>query len=335
MSILRHKFLKKYTPPLIIAELGLNHNGSVNLAKKSIRAAKLAGADVVKLQTFKTESLCSAKSKYFKFFKSCELNKKQLINIFNFASEEKIPIFSTVLDQWSADIISDFNPPFIKIASGDITHIPLIKYIAKKNIPIILSTGASNIDEIREAIKSIRNTNKKLPYHLLHCISNYPTNPEETNMLCMKTMKQKFRVPIGFSDHTTSNEASLVAVTLGAEIIEKHFTLDKKLKGPDHALSADPKEFAALVKSLKIVNKIKGQPKKELVEGKKIVFLIRRSLFATRTIKAGEKIKIDDINISRPAKGIQPKFINKVIGKKPTKTIKKNSPITWNCFNKL
>ena len=154
-------------------------------------------------------------------------------------------------------------------------------------------------------------------------------------MLCMKTMKQKFRVPIGFSDHTTSNEASLVAVTLGAEIIEKHFTLDKKLKGPDHALSADPKEFAALVKSLKIVNKIKGQPKKELVEGKKIVFLIRRSLFATRTIKAGEKIKIDDINISRPAKGIQPKFINKVIGKKPTKTIKKNSPITWNCFNKL
>lgn len=335
MDFFKHRFIKKFVSPLVIAELGLNHNGSLKLAKKSIKSAKLAGADMVKLQSFKTESLCSENSKYYKLFKNCELNEKQLYSLFEFANKEKIILFSTVLDQWSADIISKFKPPFIKIASGDITHIPLIQYVAKKNIPIILSTGASSLNEIREAVKSIKQVNKNLSYYLLHCISNYPTAPEDANISCIKTMKKIFKVPIGFSDHTNFNEPSLIAVALGAEIIEKHFTLDKKLDGPDHALSANPEELYSLINSLKKVNKIKGEKNKKLFEGKNLARMIRRSLFLNKTIRAGEKVNFQDITVSRPAIGIEPKYLNKVIGKKVKRTLVKGSALKWSHFNNI
>ena len=323
------KYFRKIRLPLVIAEIGLNHNGDVNLAKKSIKAAHLAGADLVKIQTFKAISLCSEKSKYYDFFKKCELNEKQLVNLFKFSSKLNINLFSTVFDEWSANIISAFKPPFIKISSGDISHIPLITCVAKKNIPIILSTGASNINDIKTATHAIKKSNRNLEYYLLHCVSNYPTDPKSTNLLCLEDLRKKFKVPIGFSDHTTSNETSLIATALGAEIIEKHFTLDKKLPGPDHALSADPKEFKNFVKSVKLVNEIKGKNKKTLVEGKSLAKAIRRSIFAKRTIKSGSIIKIDDIKISRPVIGIEPKYMNKIIGKKIIKTIPKEAAIKW------
>tara|TARA_B100000401_G_scaffold395524_1_gene304518 strand:+ start:230 stop:1231 length:1002 start_codon:yes stop_codon:yes gene_type:complete len=315
--------------PFLIAEVGINHNGSIDLAKETILSAHKAGASAVKIQTFKANSLCAEDSQYFSIFKKCEFNEHELKELYTFANNNKINLFSTVFDEWAVDICSTLNPPCIKIASGDITHIPLIEYTASKGFPIILSTGASSIQEIDDAVKAIKRINQKLEYCILHCISNYPTKPSEVNLLAMKTLEEKFRVPIGFSDHTHGNEISLAAISLGANIIEKHFTLDKGLEGPDHSLSSDPKEFENLVQSSVNISMAFGKKEKQAVESKDLIKQIRRSIFANSNIISGTILEKNMISITRPEIGIQPRYLNDILGKKIKNTINKGSPITW------
>ena len=325
----KKELLRNFKLPIVIAEIGLNHNGDVNLAKKSIKAAHLAGADLVKLQTFKSASICSEKSKYFNIFKTCELSKKQLKHLFNFAQNENINLFSAVFDEWAVDTISEFDPCLLKIASGDITHIPLIQYAAKSKIPLLLSTGGSTMKEIKESVNSIKKIDKKLAYYLLHCVSNYPTSIKDTNLLCLQEMENIFKVPIGFSDHTKSNITSIAASSLGAKFIEKHFTLDKRLSGPDHSLSSNPKEFKNLVDSVKLAYISRGKKRKKPVEDSMVIKIMRRGLYIKEDISSGERITPNNIIVSRPSSGIKPKFYNKILGKKTSRSLKKGSSLKW------
>ena len=326
------QYLEDNKTPFIIAEVGINHNGDMDLAKKSIKIAYEMGATAVKIQTFKASSLCAETSQYYKLFKNCEFTESQLIELYDFANNNNIPLFSTVFDEWAVDICSSFNPICFKIASGDITHIPLIKYAASKGLPLILSTGASNIREVEEAVEAIKSVDENIEYYLLHCVSNYPSKPNELNLNAIKTLKQKFNVPIGFSDHTIGSEASIAATVLGATLIEKHFTIDNNLDGPDHKLSSSPKDFKSLVKSIKIASETLGTAEKKPVEEASLITQIRRSIFAKCNISAGDIVDENMLTISRPAIGVLPKYYNNIIGKKVLLNINKGDPILWDHF---
>ena len=328
MKIANQNIGKEHNP-FIIAEVGINHNGSLDLAKETILSAHQSGASAVKIQTFKANSLCAEGSQYYDIFKKCEFSESQLIELYQYASKNNINLFSTVFDEWAVDICSSLNPPCIKIASGDITHIPLIEYTASKGFTIILSTGASTLSEVEEAVNAINSIDKNLEYCILHCVSNYPTRPAEANLLAMTELSNKFKVPIGFSDHTDGNDVSIAAVSLGAQIIEKHFTLDKTLDGPDHSLSSNPEEFNKLVNSTKTVFSAKGIMKKQPVEDINLITQIRRSIFASCDISYGTLLEKTMLSITRPIKGIEPKNMKKIIGMKAIKNISKGDPIQW------
>ncbi|OUU13559.1 MAG: hypothetical protein CBB97_26015 [Candidatus Endolissoclinum sp. TMED37] len=261
--IKKNKVIFEYDKPFLIAEVGINHNGSLALAKKTILKAKKSGASAVKIQTFKTESFCQNSSKYYSLFKSVELNAKQVSSLYKFAKQNNILLFSSVFDEWSTDLNYKNKAQLLKIASGDITNLPLIEYASKKKLPIIISTGGSTIKEIEEAVKTVYLINKKIKIALLHCVSKYPAKADECNLKSMLIIKEKFKLPVGFSDHTIGIETSISAVALGAEIIEKHFTLDKNLPGPDHKLSSDPDEFKKLSLVIKTAYLSIGNKKKK------------------------------------------------------------------------
>ena len=313
--------------PLVIAEVGINHNGNLELAKQIIEAAKDSGADVVKLQTFKAESFCSKSSPYFKIFKKCELTKSDILQLITFSKKIKINIFSTVFDNWSLNVWKNLSPVCYKIASGDITYFPLLKKIALTGKPIIVSTGSSNMQEVENALRTIKEVNEKAVIFVLHCISNYPAKVKEVNLLSMVNIKKKFSVEVGFSDHTNNNISSIAASALGAKIIEKHFTIDKSLNGPDHKLSADPYELKKLVKQVKSAYLSRGKENKIPVEKKKTIVAMRRSIFAAIDIKKGQIFNNKMLSFTRPVVGIEPQNYEKVLNRKAKRNIKKGSPI--------
>jgi N,N'-diacetyllegionaminate synthase len=318
-----------YKSPFIIAEVGLNHNGDLDLAKATIKAAHESGASAVKLQTFQPESLCSPNSQYFSLFKQCYLNKKQIESLIDYSYSSGITLFSSVFDKWSVDIWNKKNTKFYKIASCDINNIPLLEYVAKTSIPTIISTGASNIEEVDYAFKTLKRINNDIDISILHCVSNYPALPENINLKSINYMKNYFDCPIGFSDHTKDNIASIAAVAAGANIIEKHFTLDKNLDGPDHKHSSDPSGFNELVKNINLVYVAMGEDHKVPSELPQTIIQIRRSITAKNNINKDEKLNIDNIIISRPGNGIEPKDYKKVIGMRVKKDIKKGQTICW------
>lgn len=313
----------------IIAEAGINHDGDFVQAKKLVQEAAKIGADAVKFQTFKAEEFCSEDTEYFDLFKSLELKTDEWIELANFANDIGIIFTASVFGEESTDFLKEIGAPVYKIASGDLTHLPLLKYISKENMPIILSTGMSTIGEVDEAINSIYSAGNK-EVALMHCVSNYPTRYQDTNLNFIQTLKEAFKIPVGFSDHTEGILIPILAVVKGADIIEKHFTLDKNLPGPDHKLSIEPNEFEKMVKNIRITESALGNGIKKLTEGEEeIKKLARRSITAKVDIPNGKKITKGEIKILRPGIGVEPKFLDLIVGKIANTNIKKNQTITW------
>lgn len=327
----------------IIAEAGLNHNGSLYIAKQLVDAAKKAGCDAIKFQTFKAASRISKKIKAVKYaetiiglqetiydmFVRLAMSFGEQEEIFNYARTKGIEIFSTPFDFESVDFLNSLGVNMFKIASMDLVNLPLIEYAARTGKPIILSTGMSTLGQIEEAIETVvRTGNPNLM--LLHCNSSYPASPEEMNLNVIKTLKQCFGVPTGLSDHTIGLFVSQIALTIGAAIIERHFTLDRMLEGPDHILSSDPQEMAQLVTMSKRIPAILGDGVKRIQPNEyDTINTQRKSLYAARDIKKGQVIAEDMIAIRGPGGGLFPKYKDIVIGRVAREDIKEDFPVTW------
>jgi len=330
-------------PTYIIAEAGLNHNGNIDIAKKLILNAKKCGCNAVKFQSFKAESRVSKKVNSVNYseeadglqenihdmFKRLSLNFKETKEIFNYAKKQKIEIFSTPFDEEQIDTLEKLNINFYKIASVDLVNIPLLEKVSKTLKPVILSTGMASLSNVEDAVDVFRrNGNKNLI--LLHCLSSYPANENEINLRAIQTLKKSFNIPVGFSDHYPGIEISLMSIGLGANIIERHFTLDKNLEGPDHILSSEPKEMKKLVDISKNSQNILGDGVKRIQPSEYIVINSqRKSLYAKKDLKKGEKITKKNITIKGPAGGILPKYLDLIINKKIQKKVDKDYPITW------
>ncbi len=316
-------------PTYFIAEAGLNHNGDLNIAKQLIKTAKDCGANAVKFQTFKTEEFLAKSSQYFDVFKNVELTYEDFGELSDYAKKVGITFFSTPFDVTSADALYDLNIPCFKIASSDLTNIPLLDHISKFNIPMIISTGLATMNDVIDAIDVCKkNDNNQLI--ILHCIANYPTQPEETNLDAITTLKQKFPFPIGYSDNGDSTLVDLVAVSLGASVIEKHFTLDRNSNGPDHFFSIEPVELKKLISQIRLIEQIKGtgikSPQKSELAN---ISAIRKSITAKLDLQQNQVLILNDLSVKRPATGIEPKHLHQIIGKKLNKSIKKDTPLTW------
>jgi len=328
----------------IIAEAGVNHNGDIRLAKKLIDVAKESGADAVKFQTFITEKIVTknaskanyqkiitgTKESQYQMLKKLELAQNDFLKLKKYADSENILFFSTPYDEESVEFLYKTRIPAFKISSADITNYPLLTTVAKKKLPIILSTGMSTLGEVKEAVNLIKETgNKKLI--LLHCNFNYPAKIEEVNLLAMKTLSQTFQVPVGYSDHTEGIEIPIAAVSLGACVIEKHFTLNKNLPGPDHKASLEPKELREMINKIRNIEKALGSPIKFPTKSERLNRRIsRRSIVAAQNLSRGMIITPDKILVKRPGTGIPPKRIKNVIGRRVIKDIKLDELITWN-----
>ena len=330
-------------PCFIVAEAGVNHNGDINLAKRLVDVAKEAGADAVKFQTFTAEEIVTesaekapyqkettgAEESQFEMIKRLELSEKDFGELFTYAQEKGIIFLSSPFDKGSVDLLDELGVPAFKIPSGEITNLPLLKYIARKKKPVILSTGMATFGEIEEALAAIRQEGVD-EIILLHCVSCYPARIEDMNLRVMGTLRQAFGLPVGLSDHSLGITVPIAAVALGAYAIEKHFTLDKKLPGPDHRASLEPGELKEMVKALRDVEKALGngikRPTVEEEENKKVG---RRSIVARVDIPAGAVITEEMLAIKRPGGGLEPKFISLLIGREAKANIISGEVITF------
>ena len=348
------ELFKTYNPcedklyePYIIAEAGVNHEGSMEIAKRLIEEAKEGGADAIKFQTYKAESLASknspaywdttkepTKSQYELFKKHDSFWKDEMYELKEYCDKVGIEFMSTPFDIESADFLNKIMDVF-KISSSDITNKPFIEYICKFNKPIILSTGASYLYEIQEAVSWIEKFNN--PLALLHCVLNYPTPDENANLGMILGLKRAFKDKIiGYSDHTLPKDMKVleIATLLGARIIEKHFTHDKTLPGNDHYHAMDKEDLKLFRKNLKRVFEILGEFEVKALEDEEIARKnARRSLVAKRFIPKGKIIEYDDLTFKRPATGISPKFIDEVVGKKANRDIQEDEILKWNYIN--
>lgn len=332
----------------IIAEAGVNHNGDIDTALRLVDMAKKAGADAIKFQTFKSERLVAfstPKAKYQKantgsnesqleMLKRLELTNDNFKRLFSYCRKKGIFFISTPFDEKSADMLDRLGMNIFKIPSGEITNKPLIQHIATKNKPVILSTGMSYLNEVEKAVEWIYDIWNKSGFNqqltLLHCVSNYPAHAEDVNLYAMNTLKTAFGLSVGYSDHTLGIEIPIAAVAIGAKVIEKHFTLDRNMKGPDHKASLEPDELKAMVKAIRNVEKAMGDGIKRPTEKEDETRIIaRRSLVAKRDIKKGDVIRSGDIIIKRPGSGILPEFKDIIKGMKAGKNIKADSVIKW------
>ena len=317
----------------VIAEGGLNHNGDINIAKKLIDSAKECGANAIKFQTYKTENFVRETNQYFDVFKNAELNFEQFEELKNYSKNIGLTFFSTPFDIESAEFLNQLEIPCFKIASSDLTNLPLITKIAKMQKPMIISSGLSTMNEINDAVNCcLFEGNNQIA--LLHCVANYPAQPNEVNMNVINTLKKTFGFPIGYSDNGESSLVDIVAVSMGANIIEKHFTLDKKMSGPDHSFSIDPNGLKSLISQIHELDQMKGDgikiPQFSEIKNR---LTIRKSITAKRDLQQGEKIQEGDISIKRPADGIEPKYLTMILGKTINTNIKKDSPIFWSSIS--
>ena len=323
------KVIGPHKPTYFIAEAGLNHNTDIKLAKKLIEEAHNCGADAVKFQTFKSEKFLTTTSSYYNGFKQAELSYDKFAELKDFAKSVGITFFSAPFDIESADFLKEIGVQCFKIASGDFTDLPLIRHVAKMNVPMIISTGVANMEEVEEVVNlCMFESNKKIA--LLHCIAHYPTDPEEANLLAMDTMRKKFQVPVGYSDNGESLLVDIVAASMGANLIEKHFTIDKKLPGPDHFFSIDPAGLKDLISKIRIVESMHGDGiKAPQISEMEVRQDIRKSITAAEDISENEIITAEKLLTKRPAIGIKPKYFERVVGKKANKKIKKDTAIQW------
>lgn len=332
-------------PTFIIAEVGVNHNGSLVLAKQLIDKAVEAGVDAVKFQTFKADKLVTLnaqKAQYqqdntgdgnqYCMLKKLELSQYDYFEIKRYCDYKKILFMSTPFDFESVDLLEQIEVPIYKISSGDLTNIPFLRHIAKLNKHIILSTGMANLCEVEIAVNEIK---KYGNYNiiLLHCTSNYPTSYEDVNLNAMITLKNAFNLTVGYSDHTVGIDIPIAAVSMGAKVIEKHFTLDKTMEGPDHKASLDPIELKKMVKSIRNVEKAFGDGIKRCNKSEESTRSVaRKSIVASSNMKRGDVISYGNITFKRPEGGLSPIYIDEVIGKMCTADIEKDEYITFEKF---
>lgn len=318
-------------PCFIIAEAGSNHDGKLEIAKRLIKAAKDAGADAIKFQTFKAEELASPKyaKEMYEILEKYELKAEWHTELKKYTDELGIVFLSTPFDEGSVDLLDKIGVPAFKVASGDLTHLPLLEYIAEKGKPMIVSTGGANLGEVEEAINMIRNQENN-GIILMHCVSSYPAKVEDANIRAMTTMKNAFNLPVGYSDHSLGILIPLAAVVLGGCVIEEHFTLNKSSPGPDHAFALEPNEFREMVQSIRFLEKALGDGVKYIRESEKEeVQIARRSLFAATNVSSGAKINKEMMKIVRPRRGIPPKYLQRIVGKKTCADIAQDEVIKW------
>jgi len=331
---------------IIIAEAGVNHNGSLSIAKKLIDVAKEAGADIVKFQTFNAEKLVTrtapkatyqkkttgAKESQFEMLKKLELSPDAHKILLSYCRKKKIKFLSTPFDLDSIDLLLSLGMDTFKIPSGELNNLPYLEKIGKQNKKIIMSTGMADLKEVEDNLNVlIRSGTKKENITLLHCHSEYPTQMKDVNLRAMLTLKEKFGVAVGYSDHTEGIEVPIAAVALGATVIEKHFTLDKKMKGPDHKASLNPDELKAMIKAIRNIEQALGdgikKPSAREMQNRKVA---RKSIHITRNLPAGTILSEEHLIMKRPeAGGISPMEMNNVIGKKLLKDKKTDEQLKW------
>jgi len=330
-------------PSCIVAEAGINHNGDMSLAKELIVAAKEAGADAIKFQAFTAERLCGldlnetkdvesltggTKSSYA-MYKSVELSDEDIIALAAYAKEQDILFFLSVFDEVRVDFLDEIDTACYKISSGDITHLPLLRHAARKGRPMILSTGMATLDEVKAAVRAIEEEGNN-DIVLLHCTADYPPKDEEINLAVLATLNNTFLYPIGYSDHSEGSEIPLAAAALRATMIEKHFTLDRDLSGPDHALSVNPSELKKLVSGVRRIEAARGIGEKlPTAREEDLRFSGRRGIKASRDLHPGHIVSLDDVKIIKPAAGIQPAELMSLIGKPVSMLIEKDAAIEW------
>jgi len=327
----------------IIAEAGVNHNGDFTLAKKLVDIASASGADAIKFQMFSAKNLVTSsaeKADYQKkndstsktqldMLKNLELSKKSFQKLSEYAKTKGIIFLSTAFDEDSIDLLTRLDVPAFKIPSGEITNFPYLETIAQKQKPVILSTGMSTMEEVKEAVDCLRQYGCR-EIILLHCTTSYPAPLESVNLKVLDTLRETFHLPVGYSDHTEGIIVPLAAVARGACIIEKHVTLDKSLPGPDHAASLEPGEFKEMVTGIRKIDLILGTGEKTPHACEKNNrAIVRRSIVASRDIPKGSSLTDAMLLLKRPGTGIEPKFFKNLIGKKTLQNIKRDTLISW------
>ena len=320
---------------MIIAEAGVNHNGRMDLAKRLVDAASTAGADFVKFQAFKSKHLVASsleKANYqkksgrpaesqYEMLKKLELSQDELTELFIYCSKKKIGFMASAFDKESLKFILNMNIEYLKVPSGEITNIPYLRFLGRKNKKVILSTGMSDINEIEIAVNVLLKSGlAKKNLTILHCNTEYPTDFRDVNLNAMKTLQSKFKTKVGYSDHTKGSHVAIAAVALGASIIEKHLTLNKKHKGPDHSSSLEPKEFIKFIEDIRTTEEILGSHQKTPTKSEmKNINHARKVIVASRSISKGDKFNLKNVTVKRAGKGLSPLFWDKVIGSKAKK----------------
>nr|WP_318684655.1 N-acetylneuraminate synthase [uncultured Acetatifactor sp.] len=318
---------------VVIAEAGVNHNGNMDIAKQLIDKAKEAGADIVKFQTFQPEALvCRNAGKAAYQRENTDIKETQLEMLCKlqltaemhkelkaYCDQKEIMFLSTPFDLASIDLLEEIDMPMYKIPSGEITNLPYLRKIGKLGKKVILSSGMSNLEEIRAAVSILREYGTT-DICVLHCNTQYPTPMEDVNLNVLQTLRRQLKLPIGYSDHTKGIEVPIAAVALGAEIIEKHFTLDKEMDGPDHKASLEPKELKQMITAIRNVEKALGSAEKKVTKSEEAnIMIVRKSIVAKRPICKGECFTEDNITVKRPGSGISPMLWDSIIGQTATR----------------
>jgi len=328
---------------VIIAEAGVNHNGSIETAKQLINVAADAGADFVKFQTFRADSLVikeADKANYqkkltqkdeshFEMIRRLELDKSAHEELISYCIQKNIQFLSTAFDIESVNLLSELDIKIYKIPSGEITNLPYLRHIGGLGKPVIMSTGMATLDEVRAAMNLLIDAglNKK-DLTILHCNTEYPTPMSDVNLTAMLTMKDELKVKIGYSDHTLGIEVSIASVAMGATVIEKHFTLDRKLAGPDHAASLEPDELKSMVKAIRNIEKAMGKGVKEPSPSeKKNIPIVRKSIVAKTYITKGETFSKYNLAVKRPGTGISAMQWDNILGQKASKSFESDELI--------
>ena len=341
-----NKKIGKNQPPFVIAELSANHNGNIEVAKESIIAAKNSGADAVKLQTYTPDTMtinCDSDeflikdglwkgSNLYELYEEAYTPYEWHEELFKIAKEENIICFSTAFDESAIELLESLEAPAYKVASFEVTDLTLLKNIALTKKPVIMSTGMANQDEIEEAVSTLKlNGTERLA--ILHCVSGYPTSPKDANLQTLVDLEKKYNCVVGLSDHTLTNATAISAVALGASIIEKHFIIDRSLGGPDSSFSITPDQLKNLKDATKEARESIGTVNYDLKGDEKSMIKFRRSLYAVKNIKTGEKFTEKNIRRIRPGFGIEPKFYDEILGKTAKDNIKFGTALNWDHIN--
>lgn len=343
IKITENRYIGENEPCLIVAEMSANHNQKFDKAIEIIKAAKWAGADAIKLQTYTPDTITiNSNDEIFRISEKSIWAGKNLYQLYKeaytpwewqpklkkFAEDLGMICFSTPFDYTAVDFLESLNIPLFKIASFELIDIPLIKYIAQKGKPIVMSTGMATLGEIDEAVRAVRITGNE-NIILLKCVSSYPAFPEEMNLKTIPNLKDTFNCMVGLSDHTLGYEVTLAAVTLGAKVIEKHFTLSRKDGGPDASFSMEPNEFKEMISKIRIVERALGKVSYEHSENELRNKQFRRSLFVVKEIKKGDIFTKENVRSIRPAGGLEPKYLEIILGRRSTCDIPAGTPLKW------